>query len=64
MAYDIKEPLGTIFTFHQAGSTMKVTALCETTLIEVSVIAPTSLPQEDMQLLAFRKLQHMIKKQS
>ncbi|MES2252246.1 MAG: hypothetical protein V4482_00985 [Pseudomonadota bacterium] len=43
---------------------MKITALCERTLIEVSVIAPTSLPQADMQLLAFRKLQRMIQKQS
>jgi hypothetical protein len=64
MKRDDKEPLGIIFTFHQAGSTMKITALCETTFVEVSVIAPTSLPQADMQLLALRKLQHMIKKQS
>ncbi len=55
---------GTIFSFQQAGNTMKITALCERTLIEVSVIAPTSLPQADMQLLAFRKLQRMIQKQS
>jgi len=54
----------TIFTFQQAGKTMKISALCERTLIEVSVIAPTSLPQTDMQQLAFRKLQRMIQKKS
>ncbi|MES2607425.1 MAG: hypothetical protein V4544_01630 [Pseudomonadota bacterium] len=64
MSHDAKVTLGTIFTFHQAGNAMKITALCETTLIEVSVIAPTSLPQANMQLLALRKLQRMIKKQS
>lgn len=64
MTRDFKESPGTIFTFHQAGSTMKITALCESTFIEVSVIAPVSLSQADMQLLALRKLQRMIKKQS
>lgn len=61
MTRNSKELPGTIFTFHQAGSTMKITALCEKTLIEVSVIAPVSLSQADMQLLALRKLQRMIK---
>lgn len=57
-----KEQSGVIFSFHQAGSTMKITALCVQTLVEVSVIAPTSLSQADMQLLAFRKLQRMTQK--
>jgi hypothetical protein len=64
MKHDKEEILGIIFSFQQVGNTMKVSALCEKTYIEVSVIAPTSLSQADMQLLAYRKLQRMIQKQS
>jgi hypothetical protein len=64
MTHEENEIPGIIFSFQQMGGSMKITASCEKTLIEVSVIAPISLPQADMQLLAFRKLQHMISKQA
>ncbi len=47
---------GVIFSFQQFGKAMKVSAFCEETSIEVSLIVPTSLNQDDMQLLALRKL--------
>jgi len=64
MTQDENDVPGIIFSFQQVGSSMKITASCEKTLIEVAVIAPISLSQADMQLLAFRKLQRMIQKKS
>jgi hypothetical protein len=56
--------LGVLFSFHRIGNSTKITAIDEASLCEVSVIAPSTLPQTDMERLALRKLQRMIQQSS
>jgi hypothetical protein len=53
-----------IFVFERHGNSVKVTAVDEETGREVVVIAPAKLPQADMQLLALRKLEKVLKGQN
>lgn len=53
-----------MFEYIQQGSYVKVTAVEPKTLIEASVVVPASLSQEQMQLLALRRLKYVMDKQN
>ncbi len=56
--------LGVLFSFYRIGNSTKITAIDEVSHCEVSVIAPSTLSQIDMERLALRKLQRMIQQSS
>jgi uncharacterized protein DUF6898 len=53
-----------IMEFHQHGNSVKVTAMCTETLIEVSVITPKQTSQYYMEKLAINKVEFVKAKQS
>jgi phage head maturation protease len=53
---------GYLIEFISLGGSVKVTAVDPRTLLEVSVIVPPALPQEEAAGLAIRKLHYMQEK--
>ncbi len=53
-----------LFEYVRQGAYVKVTALEPETGIEASVVVPTSLSQEQMNLQALKKLNYVLRKQA
>jgi hypothetical protein len=53
---------GYLIEYVSLGGSMKVTALDPKTLLETSVIVPSSLSQDEASILAIRKLRYMQEK--
>lgn len=53
---------GYLIEFISIGGSMKVTALDPKTLVEATVVAPSSLSQEEAGDLAVRKLLYLLEK--
>jgi hypothetical protein len=53
---------GYIVEFVAIGSSVKVTAFDPVSLTEASVVAPASASQQDMAMLAVRKLEYVLGK--
>ncbi len=52
-----------LFEYMRIGNNVKVTAIESSTKVEVSVIVPASLSEEQMQLQALKKLKYVLEKQ-
>lgn len=53
-----------LFEYVRQGAYVKVTALEPETRIEASVVVPTSLSQEQMNLQALKKLNYVLRKKA
>ena len=53
-----------LFEYARQGAYVKVTALEPETGIEASVVVPTSLSQEQMNLQALKKLNYVLRKKA
>jgi hypothetical protein len=51
-----------LFTYHRMGNMTKVTAIDTKTSKEVSIISPSNLSQNEMQIMALNKLAYVLKK--
>ena len=51
-----------LFEFRQIGATVKVSAFHTATLTEVSVMGPASAGQQQLKMLALRKLEYVLAK--
>jgi hypothetical protein len=51
-----------LFEFRQVGGTVKVTAFHTATLTEVSAMGPASASQQQLKMLALRKLEYVMAK--
>lgn len=52
-----------IFEFINVGNSVKVTAFDPETLIEVSIVGPTTATEEHLRMTALRKLEYVLKRQ-
>lgn len=53
-----------LFEYIRQGNCVKVTAIETETQIEASVVVPTRLSEEQMQIQALRRLKYVMEKQS
>lgn len=53
-----------IFEFHQIGNSIKVTAFDPATLVEVSIVGPTSASETQLRSTALRKLEYVLKRKA
>lgn len=53
-----------LFEYTRIGNNVKVTAIESATKVEVSVIVPASLSEEQMQIQALKKLKYVLEKQA
>ncbi|MDA1101531.1 MAG: serine hydroxymethyltransferase [Proteobacteria bacterium] len=50
--------------FKAIGSSVKVSAIDPVTLLEVSIVGPTTVSEAELSRLAVRKLEYMLRKQA
>ncbi len=50
--------------FRAIGSSVKVSAIDPVTLVEVSIVGPTSVSEAELSRLAVRKLEYMLRKRA
>jgi hypothetical protein len=50
--------------FQTIGSSVKVSAIDPVTLVEVSIVGPTTVSEAELSRLAVRKLEYVLRKQS
>ncbi|MBL6951069.1 MAG: hypothetical protein ISR50_00435 [Alphaproteobacteria bacterium] len=50
--------------FRAIGSSVKVSAIDPVTLVEVSIVGPTSVSEAELSRLAVRKLEYMLRKRT
>ena len=53
-----------LFEYMRVGNNVKVTAIESSTKVEVSVIVPASLSEEQMQIQALQKLRYVLRKKT
>ena len=53
-----------LFEYMRIGNNVKVTAIESSTKVEVSVIVPASLSEEQMQIQALQKLRYVLRKKA
>ena len=53
-----------IIEFIQLGNSVKVTAICEETGVEVSIVGDPNAPRAQLSDIAARKLRHVLQKRS
>ncbi len=53
-----------LFEYMRVGNNVKVTAIESSTKVEVSVIVPASLSEEQMQIQALQKLRYVLRKKA
>lgn len=53
-----------LFEYMRVGNNVKVTAIESSTKVEVSVIVPASLSEEQMQIQALQKLCYVLRKKA
>lgn len=56
------DPSAILFEFHQVGSYMKVTAIHQPTLTEVSIVGSPTMPEAHLKSVALRKLTYVLDK--
>ncbi len=56
--------MGIIIEFKKIGNAVKVTALDEETLTEVSISGPTSASQRELEQTAVKKLEYVMSKEA
>lgn len=57
-------PREVIFEFQQIGNSVKVTAFDPATLVEVSIVGPTTATETQLRATALRKLEYVLKKKA